>query len=154
LTRCGNRDGFVLRSHRIELEWDRQRDDVFVPQRRFLVGTDVRFSVRRSARQRLEAVFSEFAPAEFDYELLRTQVHVKLLRKDYVSRSEAKRLLVNLEKFRQIELDFRDVVSVRQGFADGVFRVFSSRHPEIEISARGADPAVAAMLRHAGWDGR
>ena len=146
-------DGFVLRSHRIELEWDRQRNDVFVRQRRFLVGTDVRFSVRRSAQQRLEAVFSEFAPAEFDHEFLRTQVHVKLLRRDYVSRSEAKRLLINLEKFRQIELDFRGVVSVGQGFADEVFRVFASRHPEIEICSRNADPAVAAMLRHAGWDG-
>ncbi len=147
-------DRFVLRSHRIELEWDRQRDDVFVRQRRLLVGTQVRFLVGRSTQQRLEAVFSRFAPAEFDYQFLRTQVHVKLLRKDYVSRSEAKRLLTNLERFLQIELDFRDVVSVGQGFADEVFRVFRGRHPQIEISARNADAAVSAMLRHAGWDGR
>jgi hypothetical protein len=144
---------FVLRSHRIELEWDRARDDVFVRQRRFLEGTDVRFTVSRGARQRLEAVFSEFAPAEFDYAFLRTQILVKLLRRNYVSRSEAKRLLANLEKFREVELDFRGVESVGQGFADEVFRVFAGRHPEVEIDVRNPAPPVAAMLQHAGWLG-
>ena len=142
---------FWLRSHRIELEWDRTRNDVFVRQRRRLQGTLVRFSVLRGARQRLESVFSEFAPAEFDYEFLRTQVHVKLVRRSYVSRSEAKRLLANLERFREIELDFRDVESVGQGFADEVFRVFSSRHPQVRIRVRNVTPPVAAMLRHVGW---
>jgi anti-sigma regulatory factor (Ser/Thr protein kinase) len=146
-------DRFVLRSHRIELEWDRARDDVFVRNRRYLEGTDVRFRVRRAARQRLEAVFAEFAPAEFDYEFLRTEVHVKLVRKSYVSRSEAKRLLANLERFRTVVLDFRDVESVGQGFADEAFRVFAGRHPEVELGVRNASPAVAAMLRHGGWRG-
>ena len=109
--------------------------------------------MRRGVRHRLEAVFAEFAPAEFDYEFLRTQVHVKLLRQSYVSRSEAKRLLANLERFRRIELDFRDVESVGQGFADEVFRVFAGRHPQIEFEVRHASPAVAAMLRHGGWEG-
>jgi DNA-binding transcriptional ArsR family regulator len=144
---------FVLRSHRIELEWIRELDDVFVRSRRFIQGTDVRFSVRRAAQHQLEAVFSEFAPAEFDYEFLRTRVHVKLLRKSYVSRSEAKRLLANLEKFRQVELDFRAVESVGQGFADEVFRVFRERHPDVEVLVRNADAATEAMLRHAGWNG-
>lgn len=139
---------FVLRSHRIELEWDRARDDVFVRSRRYIEGTDVRFSVLRAARQRLDAVFSEFAPAEFDYQFTRTQVHVRLLRRSYVSRSEAKRLLANLEKFREVELDFRDVESVGQGFADEVFRVFARRHPEVAIQVRNASPPVEAMLRH------
>jgi hypothetical protein len=142
---------FVLRSHRIELEWDRARDDVFVRNRRHLEGTEVRFWVRRGARQRLEAVFAEFAPEEFDYQFLRTQVHVKLLQRSYVSRSEAKRLLANLEKFRSIQLDFRDVHTVGQGFADEVFRVFARRHPQIGFEVRNASPAVSAMLRHGGW---
>ena len=106
---------------------------------------------RRGSRQRLEAVFSEFAPAEFEHEFLRTEVHHKLLRRSYVSRSEARRLVASLEKFREIELDFRDVTSVGQGFADEVFRVFASRHPEIAIGVRNASRPVAAMLQHAGW---
>ena len=73
---------------------------------------------------------------------------MKLLRHDYVSRSEAKRLLANLEKFREISLDFRDVRSVGQGFADEVFRVFAHRHPGIVLRPEQASPAVLAMIKH------
>lgn len=143
-------DRFVLRSHRIRLVWSRFEDDVFVSQQRFLVGTQVEFLARRGARRRLEEVFHEFAPAEYDYRFEKTRVLVKLVRADYVSRSEAKRLLANLDKFREVVLDFKDVRSVGQGFADEVFRVFATAHPEIQISAQNQSAAVDALLRHAG----
>ncbi len=73
---------------------------------------------------------------------------VKLLQKDYVSRSEAKRLLHNLDEFLEIELDMRDVRHVGQGFADEVYRVFASAHPEIVIRTTNASRAIGAMLRH------
>ena len=73
---------------------------------------------------------------------------VKLLQSDYVSRSEAKRLLVNLDRFSEIELDMRNVQQVGQGFADEIFRVFTSKHPEIVIRAINASQAVEAMIRH------
>lgn len=141
-------DRFVLRSHRIQVEWSRARDDVFVSQPRFLRGTDVHFELQRSSRRRLEDIFGEFAPEEYDYRFEKTRVLVKLLRKDYVSRSEARRLLANLEKFREIVLDFRDVQSVGQSFADEVFRVFARRHPAIVISTENAGAVVDAMIRH------
>jgi hypothetical protein len=141
-------DRFVLRSHRIQIEWSRARDDVFASQRRFLKGTLVHFEIQRSSRRRLEAIFGEFAPEEYDFRFEKTHVLVKLLQRDYVSRSEAKRLLANLEKFREIVLDFRDVKSVGQGFADEVFRVFAGRHSGISISTRNASPVIQAMMRH------
>ena len=141
-------DRFVLRSHRIQVEWNRARDDVFVSKRRFLRGTDVGFAVQRSTRRRLEEVFGEFAPKEYDFQFQKTKVQVKLLQRDYVSRSEARRLLANLEKFSEIVLDFRDVKSVGQGFADEVFRVFASRHPAIVISTENTNPVLDAMIRH------
>jgi len=141
-------DRFVLRSHRIQIEWSRARDDVFVSRPRFLAGTAVRFSVQRGARRRLADVFAEFAPEEYDFQFQKTRVLVKLLQRDYVSRSEARRLLANLEKFSEIVLDFRGVEAVGQGFADEVFRVFASRHPAIVISTENASPAVEAMIRH------
>jgi anti-sigma regulatory factor (Ser/Thr protein kinase)/biotin operon repressor len=141
-------DRFVLRSHRIQVEWSRARDDVFVSKRRFLGGTDVRFVVQRSTRRKLEEVFAEFAPKEYDYRFQKTKVLVKLLQQDYVSRSEARRLLANLEKFSEIVLDFRDVKSVGQGFADEVFRVFASRYPAIVIATENTNPVIDAMIRH------
>ena len=141
-------DRFLLRSHRIRVEWNRAREDVFVSKQRYLRGTTAQFEVQRSARQRLEHVFNEYAPAEFDFQFRKTKVYVKLLRADYVSRSEARRLLANLEKFGDIRLDFRGVKSVGQGFADEIFRVFADRHPGIKISVENADPVISAMIRH------
>jgi len=147
-------DRFVLRSHRLQIEWDHDRDDVFVSEPRFLKGTLVEFEIRRDSRTRLENVFGEFAPEEYDFQFEKTRVLVKLLRREYVSRSEAKRLLHNLDKFSEIELDMRDVASVGQGFADEVFRVFASAHPGIIIRTINAGKAVNAMFQHAGGSSR
>ena len=106
--------------------------------------------IRRDARTRLEDVFQRFAPEEYDYRFEKTRLQVKLLRSDYVSRSEAKRLLANLGKFTEVELDFRGVERVGQSFADEVFRVFARDHPETTIRATNANTAIAAMIRHAG----
>lgn len=141
-------DQFVLRSHRTEVEWNRSRDDVFVSQRRYLQGTKVDFSLRRDTRRFLEKVFERFAPEEYDFRFQKTEVFVRMLKKSYVSRSEAKRLLTNLEKFSEITLDFKGVKAIGQGFADEVFRVFARRHPNIKISAENTTAPVDAMLRH------
>ncbi len=143
-------DRFVLRSHRIRLEWDQLRDDVFVSEQRFVTGTTILFQVRRDARQRLEDLFATFAPEDYDYQFQKTKVNIKLLQSDYVSRSEARRLITNLEKFREVVLDFKGVQSVGQGFADEVFRVFAMQYPDIQIKVLNASPGIMAMLRHAG----
>ncbi|MBI2509227.1 MAG: DUF4325 domain-containing protein [Betaproteobacteria bacterium] len=142
-------DRFVLRSHRIQVEWSRIKDDVFVSNPRFLKGTRVSFAIQRSSRLHLEEIFGEFAPEEYDFRFQKTKVLVRLLRRDFVSRSEARRLVANLEKFSEVVLDFRDVRSVGQGFADEVFRVFARRHPAIKIATENTNPAVDAMIRHA-----
>jgi len=65
-----------------------------------------------------------------------------------MSASEAKRLLRNLDKFSETELDMRDVVSVGQGFADEIFRVFASAYPGIFNRTVNTGKAIEAMIRH------
>lgn len=142
-------DRLVLRSHNTQLEWRRDGDDVFASAPRWTKGTRVLVQIRRDSRAKLEKVFSRFAPEEFDYQFRKTTVQVKLLGRSYVSRSEAKRLLHKLEKFRVIELDFRGVESIGQGFADEVFRVFRNDHPDSAIVPVNANPAIEAMIKHA-----
>lgn len=142
-------DRFVLRSHRIQIEWNRARDDVFVSELRFTRGTTVSFTLLRNTPTKLEDVFLRYAPAEYDYQFKKSSVLVKLLKSEYISRSEAKRLMANLEKFGEIELDFKDVTKLGQGFADEVFRVFTNRHPSIKIQTVRLSPAVGAMIQHA-----
>ncbi len=141
-------DQFILQSHRIQVEWNKRRDDTFVSEIRKLKGTRVTFSIRRDARQQLNDVFETYAPVDFDYQFQKTKVHVKLLQSDYISRSEARRLMLNLDKFSEIILDFKGVKSLGQGFADEIFRVFIKQHPQIQIQPVNMNPVIDAMLRH------
>jgi len=141
-------DRFVLRSHRIQLEWDRAHGDVFVSTPRFTKGTEVKVEISLNSRLKLEDVFSRFAPQEFDYQFQKTLVHVKLLNREYISRSEAKRLLQNLDRYRVVELDFRDVQAMGQGFADEIFRVFHNRFPNIVFHTINTSPVIEAVIQH------
>ena len=141
-------DRFILRSHRIQVEWSSSQGDIFVSRQRFITGTKVSFRIQRGSRRRLEDVFQAFAPAEYDFRFQKTRVHVRLLSKEYVSRSEARRLLLNLEKFSEVALDFTQVRSLGQGFADEIFRVFAAGHPDIKLVIENANPVIAAMLHH------
>jgi anti-sigma regulatory factor (Ser/Thr protein kinase) len=142
-------DKFSLRSHSIELQWDKFRDDVFVSQPRFNKGTSVHFLLGRSSRTKLETVFARFAPQEYDFEFSKTKIMVKLLKPEYISRSEAKRLVVNLDKFREVELNFKHVFQLGQGFADEVFRVFAGNNPKTTLKATNTSPTILAMISHA-----
>ncbi len=141
-------DKFTLQSHAIQIDWDRVLGDVFVSKPRFQKGTRVSFLLRRDSRTKLENVFSEFAPEEYDFQFQKTKIMVKMLNKDYISRSEAKRLLVNLEKFKEVELDFKNVNHLGQGFADEVFRIFAEKNPQLMIKTSNTNPAIQAMIDH------
>jgi anti-sigma regulatory factor (Ser/Thr protein kinase)/biotin operon repressor len=141
-------DRLALRSHRTELVFDTRRKDTFVNVRKYVQGTDVSFSVSRSAKRRLRDVFNAFAPEDFDFRFERTIVHVRFYGNEYVSRSEARRLLSRLDKFREIILDFSRVISIGQGFADEIFRVFPAAHPGVTLKSVNAARAIEAVIRH------
>lgn len=67
-----------------------------------------------------------------------------------VSRSQAKRVLARLENFRAVELDFAGVAEIGQAFADEIFRIFRSAHPDVALSWVNAGPDVERMIRRAG----
>jgi hypothetical protein len=71
-----------------------------------------------------------------------------------VSRSQAKRLLARVERFRTVVLDFKGVHSIGQGFADQIFRVFVQEHPEVHLIEINTEPEVTAMINRARADAR
>jgi hypothetical protein len=64
-----------------------------------------------------------------------------------LSRSQAKRVLAGVERFKLVELDFEGVPEIGQAFADEVFRVFAAAHPSIELRYLHAGPGVLPMIR-------
>jgi len=141
-------DSVSFRSHRTNLTFDNLRRDVFVEEKRFIKGTQVDFSMSRHSKRRLDRLFQEFAPEEFEYRFDKTKVQVKLFKEDCISRSEAKRLLVGLDEFREITLDFKGVKSMGQGFADEVLRVFKNAHPDILIKTENLSPSMEPIISH------
>ncbi len=141
-------DSISFRSHKAELLFDNHKNDVYVKEKKHIEGTEVFFTISRQSKKKLAQVFTRFAPEEFDFRFEKTRVLVRLFHRDYVSRSEARRLLHRLDRFREIILDFAGVKSIGQGFADEIFRVFKKAHPHIEIKRENLSPTLDAMIRH------
>ena len=141
-------DRFLLRSHRIEVAFDSKKHDIVVSLHARISGTKVEMFISRSSRRKLETVFAAFAPEEYDFRFERSVVMVRFAARDYVTRSEAKRLVARLEQFREVTLDFSGVTSIGQGFADEVFRVFSAAHPAVILKRVNVPPAIDAVIRH------
>ncbi len=96
------------------------------------VGTLVAYTVQRPVKKTLATLFAEYTE-EFEFVRTRTVVRLFGLGTDFVSRSEAKRLLAGLEKFKEVILDFVGVPGIGQGFADEIFRVFAADHPTVRL---------------------
>lgn len=141
-------DVVKFRSHKLNLIFDNVKKDIFVEERRLLKGTEVIFNVSRNSRRKLDEIFKQFAPEDFDYRFERTKVMVKIFQKECVSRSEARRLLSGLNKFNELTLDFKDVKTMGQGFADEIFRVFRIKYPNIIIKTENVSSALQQMINH------
>jgi len=139
-------DVFKIKSHSILLTIENRKQEVFVKEEPFEKGTEVVFRFLKRSRKSLSELFHQFSNPEqiFDRNEIRVIVSSKV---GNLSRSEAKRLLVGLEKFSRITFDFKGVKEIGQGFADEIFRVFSGFHPQIKIDYDNAIPAVEFMIR-------
>lgn len=142
-------DRFVLESFDRRMVVDNLIHDVFFeeqkPSKR---GTRVIFSIAKDTERHLINVFKKFQSNPEEQAFDRTEVHVRLFTMGtiYVSRSQARRILTGLEKFKSVILDFDRVPSVGQAFADEIFRVFKIKHPEIAINPVNMNEAVQFMI--------
>ncbi len=113
-------------------------------------GTLVVLEVLRGRTPRLAEVFRTYTdPKTSRFAKTRATVKLAAHGKSLVSRSEAKRLVDGLERFRHVTLDFSGVDVVGQGFCDEVFRVFARAHPKVALSPAGMSEAVAFMVARA-----
>lgn len=152
-------DDFVLESYGFRLMVDNRLDDISVEQLRGKgnkgkQGTKVTFSVSTETGAHLNDVFSRYANIddESDYGFDKTEIQVKLytISGVHISRSQARRVLSGLEKFRVIVFDFDKVPVVGQAFADEIFRVFHNKYPKIRLETENMNDAVRFMVERVG----
>jgi DNA-binding Lrp family transcriptional regulator len=116
-------------------------------------GTTVQAEIDVQNPKDLTAVFAEYTQ-DFEFSRTRTVVRLFSIDTEFLSRSQAKRIVHGLEKFREVVLDFEGVDLVGQGFADEVFRVWAERHPEVLLIPAGMNGPVAFMVERAIREGQ
>lgn len=139
-------DEFVLRSHKLTARVDNEVDDTFVREQRSLKGTEVTFSVKQRSKKKLEELFRAHTDDRLGFDKNVVRVGVSLAG-GALSRSQARRLLAGLEKFKRLKFDFRGVKEIGQAFADEIFRVFPTGHQGVEVTYQNAVPAVDFMIQ-------
>lgn len=142
-------DRFVLESFSQRLVIDNTIPDVFFEiQRPSKRGTRVIFAISKESKQHLSNVFKKFQSGPEEYNFGKTEILVRLftLGTIYISRSQARRILTGLEKFKSVVLDFEQVPTIGQAFADEIFRVFKNAHPDISITPINMNESVKFMI--------
>ncbi len=111
-------------------------------------GTYIKMCVALNSKKTPKEIMDQFSDQEIGFGKTIVAVALSADPNDpHVSRSQAKRLLMGLEKFKHIVLDFAGVSSVGQAFVDEIFRVFQNEHPNIKIQYFNANHEVDLMIK-------
>ena len=113
------------------------------------IGSKVIMSINENSTTSLVDIFKEYQKID-DIAFDKTEIIVELSRIEHeklISRSQAKRITRDLDKFKRVTLDFKGVRFIGQGFVDEMFRVFQNSHPDIEIDYINASDDVEFMIK-------
>ncbi|MFA5873599.1 MAG: DUF4325 domain-containing protein [Anaerolineales bacterium] len=123
--------------------------DILYETDKDVVGTEVHMDISPNSDRTTESVFSKFTSNSDNYGFDKTIVPVNLARygnENLVSRSQAKRLMARLEKFKTVILDFDNIEYIGRAFADEIFRVYVKSHPNIKILTTKDNKAIQQLI--------
>jgi len=146
-------DTFLIRSGDLDFTHsDSLLNDYLLHEDDDAEGTWVRMYISLDSTKDIGQVFDDYSSGPDEYSFEKTIVPVRLALYEgerLVSRSQAKRLLNRVERFKQVLFDFKDVDFIGQAFADEVFRVFQQRHKDISLSPINMTEQVEQMIKRA-----
>lgn len=147
-------DFFLLDSFGYQLIEDNKIPDIFVKTiKQIKKGTRVVFRISTKSERHLNDTFKKYAhlAKNNDYGFDKTEIHVRLYTIDgvYISRSQARRVLAGLDKFKIILLDFDRVPVIGQAFTDEIYHVFKNKRPDITIQETNMNEGVKFMIERA-----
>jgi anti-sigma regulatory factor (Ser/Thr protein kinase) len=147
-------DEFILDSYGYQVIFDNKLPDVFIQKvKKIKKGTSVIFKIGKTSGRHLNDIFREYTNigSDSDHGFDKTEVRIKLYAMGgvHVSRSQARRVLSGLEKFKIVLFDFDKVPMVGQAFADEVFRVFHQKYPFIKLETENMSEGVKFMIDRA-----
>jgi len=142
-------DTLIIESSNKKLIFNNILKDEFVSDIKNRTGTKIIFTISLKNKLDLKKIFEEYS--EGTYNFVKTSVKVKLYKasETHISRSQARRILVGLEKFKIVELDFKNIKTIGQGFADEIFRVWHNHNPNIKIIIKNSNENINFMIKRA-----
>jgi anti-sigma regulatory factor (Ser/Thr protein kinase) len=143
-------DRFVIASEKLSfMHLETDNDWLLENNEVVFHGTLVDMKIGLRSKRTTQQVFDQFTSDDFGF--TKTHIPVFLARygnENLVSRSQAKRLLARFERFREIVLNFDNVDSIGQAFADEIFRVFTAQNPNIHLIPINTNKQVQKMIAH------
>jgi hypothetical protein len=143
--------GGVFFSHELgnEVDWMMDRDA-------FRSGTSIFLKVDNHTARTVKGVYDQYS-VKGSEGFNKTIVPVKLAKygtDQLVSRSQAKRVLIRVDRFSQVIFNFEGVDMIGQAFADQIFRVFAAEHPEVDLIPSHANADIMSLITSAIKSGR
>jgi anti-sigma regulatory factor (Ser/Thr protein kinase) len=143
-------DSFTILSHDLYFDRSEGRAWLFEDTDEYRDGTSVFMDIGLNSPRTIKEVYAEYStdPASLAFD--RTSVPVSLARfgdEMLVSRSQARRLLTRLNRFKEIILDFAGIDQIGHAFADELFRVYPQAHPDIRLIPLDANEDITRMIK-------
>jgi len=142
-------DMLVISSSGKKLAFNNNLNDIFVQNGKIIKGTKVVFTIADNSKRSLRAIFREYAGNTFEFDATKVAVRLYKMGNNYISRSQARRIVSGLDKFKTVILDFANIDTVGQAFADQIFRVWHNQHPEIAIKVMNSNENINIMIKRA-----
>ena len=115
-------------------------------------GTAVFMTIDPRSTHTAQEVFEHYSVPRDDFAFNKTNVILRLLDtgdQSFISRSQAKRVLARLPRFKEVILDFTDIKTIGPAFADEIFRVFSNAHSDVRLIPINMTDEVSRMVDRA-----
>lgn len=145
-------DSFIISSGKVFFSHEfHELEDWILEKEASTTGTFVELALNHNAQHTIKEVFNTYASGE-DFGFVKTVVPVRLAlygNESLISRSQAKRVLARVDRFKVVIFDFDGVEAIGQAFADEIFRVFKNRRSDIQIQYIKANSDTETMILRA-----
>jgi anti-sigma regulatory factor (Ser/Thr protein kinase) len=125
-------------------------EDWIIERHKSDAGTTIFLKLNNDSERTVRMISEKYSTGGEDLAFTKTVVPVRLAQYGHeklISRSQAKRLMVRVDRFKMVLLDFTGVEAIGQAFADEIFRIFARSHPEVQIVPINANTDVAAAIQ-------
>ncbi len=139
-------DNFIIQSGGKKITFNNLLEDFFIQDIKQFQGTKVIFVINLNAKQKIANIFKEYSGEGFLFDKTRVVVRLYKMGESYMSRSQARRVVSGLDKFKTIILDYENVDSIGQAFVDEVYRVWQNNHDDKKIITKNANENIKFMI--------